>query len=240
MSQNFTELNAMSIDAIHYKIMEIMEKYPIGKALDFPSGWGRLSYWLKEKGYDVTSCDIKGHPDSPIEHVFGDLNDRFPFEDEIFDYAFCIDGPEHAENLYHLFREFYRLLKPKGHLILSIPNYSSIECRFKQFWYGVLEPISTKEDFEKLGDTTGHCHVNRPPYALLRMALEAAKFSIVETTFDQEKKGQRYFYPLYLFIKLVTLIKGEKGAKKYWLRSANQKNVLMGGNTLILVCQKPT
>jgi SAM-dependent methyltransferase len=166
------------------------------------------------------------------------LNDQFPFEDGIFDYAFCIEGPEHAENLYHIFREFYRVLKPNCHLILSIPNYSNIECRFKQFWYGVLEPINTKEDFERLEGRKVCCHVNRPPYALLRMALEAAKFSIVETTFDQEKKSQKYLYPLYLLIKLVTFIKGEKGDKKYWHRSANQKNVLMGGNTLILVCQK--
>ena len=187
---NVPELKAMSIDAIHYKIMDIMKKYPVGKALDFPSGWGRLSYWLKEKGYDVTSCDIQGHPDSPVEHVFGDLNVRFPFENEIFDYAFCIDGPEHAENLYHTFREFNRVLKPNAYLILSIPNYSNIENRFKQFLYGVLEPINTREDFEVLKDTTGHCHVNRPPYALLRMALEAAKFSIVKTTYDQKKKNQ--------------------------------------------------
>jgi len=57
----------------------------------------------------------------------------------------------------------------------------------------VLEPISTKEDFERLEDITGHCDVNRPPYALLRMALEAAKFSIVETTFDKEKKVKDIF-----------------------------------------------
>ena len=132
------DLKANSIDAIHYKIMEIVKKYPVGKALDFPSGWGRLSYWLKEKGFNVVSCDIQDYSDSPIKHVFGDLNNKFPFDDQTFDYAFCIDGPEHSENLYHVFREFYRILKPTGYLILSIPNYSNLESRFKQFWYGVL------------------------------------------------------------------------------------------------------
>ncbi|KAF0154043.1 MAG: type 11 methyltransferase [Syntrophaceae bacterium] len=127
MNQNNTNLIANSIDAIHHKIMVIMEKYPIGKVLDFPSGWGRLSYWLKERGFDVVSCDIQDYPDSPIKHVFGDLNKIFPFDDHTFDYAFCIDGPEHSENLYHIFREFYRVLKPNGHLILSIPNYSNLD-----------------------------------------------------------------------------------------------------------------
>lgn len=238
MNKNIPELKATSIDIIHRRIMEIIDTYPAGKALDFPAGWGRLSYWLREKGYDVTTCDLEGCPDFPIEHVVGDLNGEFPFRDGVFDYAFCIDGPEHAENLYHTFREFYRVLKPGGHLILSLPNYSNIESRFKQLLCGVLEPINTMEDFQRSKVTTGHCHVSRPPYALLRMALEAAGFAIVETTFDQKKKNQKYFYPFYLVIKLFTIIKGERGEKKYWLRSANQKNVLMGGNTLILVCKK--
>jgi hypothetical protein len=38
MNQNFPEPKAWSIDAIHYKIIEIMKKYPVGKVLDFPSG----------------------------------------------------------------------------------------------------------------------------------------------------------------------------------------------------------
>ncbi len=239
MKKDNSNLIANSIDAIHYKIMEIMNEYPIGEALDFPSGWGRLSYWLKEKGFDVVSCDIQDYPDSPVKHVIGDLNKKFPFDDQTFEYAFCIDGPEHSENLYHTFREFYRVVKPNGYFILSIPNYSNLESRIKQFLYGVLEPVNTKEDFLKLeGITTGHCHVNRPPYALLRMALEAAKFDIIETTFDQVKHAQKLLYPLYLLIKLVTVIKGKKGDKKYWLRSSNQKNVLMGGNTLIIICKK--
>ena len=238
MEKNTPEPTALSIDAIHYRLMEIIQDYPVGKVLDFPAGTGRLSGWLKEKGHDVTACDIKIHQYSAVKNMVGDLNNKFPFRDNTFDYAFCIEGPEHAENLYHTFREFFRVLKPNGKFILSIPNYSNIECRLKQLWYGVLEPINTGEDFLKLKDTTGHCHVNRPPYALLRMALEAAQFSIVKTTFDKKKKKQILFYPLYLIIKIVTLIKGEQGEKKYWLKSANHRNVLMGGNTLILICKK--
>lgn len=233
-------LKANSIDAIHYKVMELIKDYSPGKALDFPSGWGRLSFWLKGKGHDVTSCDValEEYTDSPIKHTFANLNEKFPFEDGQFDYAFCIDGPEHAENLYHTFREFHRVIKPGGYLITSIPNYSNLNARFKQFWYGVLEPVNSKEDFKKSKYGTGSMHINRPPYAMLQMALEAADFSIVETTFDKEKKKQKLGYPLYLLIRLITKLKGEKGEKKYRLRSSNQKNVLMGGNTLILICKK--
>jgi len=45
------------------------------------------------------------------------------------------------------------------------------------------------------------------------MALEAAKFDIVQTTFDKEKRLQKYLYPLYWLIKLVTVVKGERGIR---------------------------
>jgi len=233
-------LIAHSIDAIHYKIMELIKGFPPGKVLDFPSGWGRLSFWLKEKGHDVTACDISiaRYADSPIKHVFGNLNERFPFEDNLYDYAFCIDGPEHAENLYHTFREFYRVLKPGGYLILSIPNYSNLNARVRQLWYGVVEPVSSKEDFRNSKWGTGEMHINRPSFPMLQMALEAAEFSITEVTYDKEKFKQKLGYPIYLLIQLFTVLRGKIGEKKYRLKSSNQKNVLLGGNTLILICRK--
>ncbi len=118
------EVHANSIDAIHYKILEVIKDFPIGTVLDFPSGHGRLSHWLSNRGYNVTSCDIavEDYTDSPVQHVYADLNKEFPFEDNKFDYCFCVDGPEHSENLYHVFREFYRVIKQGGLFIVSMPN----------------------------------------------------------------------------------------------------------------------
>ena len=220
--------------------MEIIEDYPKGKALDFPAGWGRLSYWLQQKGHDVVACDVapEKYTDSPIHLTKADLTKKFPFDDNTFDYAFCIDGPEHSENIYHTFREFHRVLKHDGILITSIPNFSNIESRFKQFWYGVLEPINSYEDFQRCYPVTGHMHVNRPSYALLKMAIEGSGLKVTAVNYDKEKQAQKYFYPLYLLIRMITYLKGDKGQKKYWLRDSNSKNVLMGGNTLIIVSKK--
>jgi SAM-dependent methyltransferase len=234
------ELQANSINEIHYKVMEIIKDYPKGKALDFPSGYGRLSCWLQKKGHHVISCDIspESYKNDIIHHSQADMNKEFPFDNNTFDYAFCIEGPEHSENLYHTFREFFRVLKPNGTFISSIPNYSNIESRFKQFLYGVLEPVATKEDFEKAAKGTGCFHINRPSYAMLKMALEAAGFKVSGVFYDKGKTCQIFFYPLYLLIKLVTLLKGKRGNKKYWLKDSNSRNVLMGGNTLIVVSKK--
>jgi SAM-dependent methyltransferase len=239
MSQEI-ELQANSIDEIHYKIMEIIRDYPPGQVLDFPSGFGRLSYWLQQKGHNVVACDIASdsYPNSPIIHTQADLNKEFPFENDTFDYAFCIDGPEHAENLYHTFREFFRVLKWNGTFIISMPNHSNIESRFKHLLYGVCEPITNKEAFNKSSIGTGAFHINRPSYALLRMSLEAAGFSIIDVTYDKDKTNQKFFIPIYILIKLITTIAGYKGNQKYWLKDANSKNVLMGGNTIIIISRK--
>lgn len=239
---NSCEVRANSIDAIHYKILKLIKDFPVGTVLDFPSGHGRLSHWLSQKGYKVTSCDIAvdDYRDSPVQHVYADLNKEFPFEDDKFDYCFCVDGPEHAENLYHSFREFHRVLKPNGIFVVSIPNLANIECRVKYLWYGVLEPVTTGEQFRNSKYGPGVFHINRPSYAMLRMALEAANFQVVDITYDTEKKQQRWYLPLYYLIRLITKLKSEKGDKKYWLKESNSKNVLLGGNTLIVVCRKHT
>lgn len=70
------------------------------------------------------------------------------------------------------------------------------------------------------------------------MALEAAGFSVKSVTFDAEKKGQKLLMPLYYLIKLITLVKGDKGQEKYWLKDNNHRNVCMGGNSIIMISQK--
>ena len=238
--QDTRQFVSMSLDETHYKVMELVSSFTKGKAIDFPAGSGRLSWWLHEKGFEIIAGDSLPenfqNPEIPI--VQADLDKKFPFDENFFDYAFCIDGPEHVENLYHTFREFARILKPDGKMIISYPNYSNIECRLRTIFYGVLEPVEPREGVETLRKKgiTNNNHINRVPYALLRMALEYAGFKIEKITSEKTKRDQLFLLPLFLLIKLFTKIKGKKGITKYWLHESNCYNVLMGGNDLILVC----
>src|SRR5208337_695834 len=126
-------------------------------------------------------------------------------------------------------------LKADGILIISMPNQSHIEARLKYLLNGVYESVITKEQFNKSTIGPGKFHINGPSYALLRMAMEAAGFTIIDHTYDKYKRKQVFFYPLYLLIKLINIFAGDKHNKKYCLKDANSKNVLMGGNTLILI-----
>jgi 2-polyprenyl-3-methyl-5-hydroxy-6-metoxy-1,4-benzoquinol methylase len=230
------EFQLGSLNEIHFKIMEMMKNKPKGKGLDFPAGTGRLSWMLHNEGFDVTAADIGidlfRNPEIPIFKA--DMDSRFPFDDGSFDYAFCIDGPEHTENMYHSSREFSRVLKKGGSFTLSYPNYSNIESRLRNIFYGVLEPVESY--VEKGGKNNGH--INRPVYALLKMALEYAGLEIETITSEKIKYNQLLLVPIAAIISIFTLIKGEKGRKKYWLNESNSWKILMGGNGLIITARK--
>jgi SAM-dependent methyltransferase len=241
MSENEKSLQerqfpSRSLDEIHYRVIKLMESYPSGHALDLPAGTGRLSWWLYQRNFVVTAGDIDTgqfrNPEIPIIQM--DLNKTLPLDEDSFDYAFCIEGPEHVENLYHTFREFARVLKHGGKLIVSYPNYSNIESRLRNIFYGILEPVEPPGATEIEGKAHPG-HINRPPYALLRMAMEYAGFHIEKITREKFKWNQFFLFPIFVLIQLFTILKGDKGDAKYWLRGSNSYDVLMGGNSLIVI-----
>jgi len=230
------EFQIASLKEIHFKILEVMKNRKRGKVLDFPAGTGRLSWMLHNEGFPVTAADIDTSCfNNPEISIFkGDMDRKFPFDNESFDYAFCIDGPEHAENMYHTFREFSRVLKTDGLFTMSYPNYSNIESRLRNIFYGVLEPVEPY--MEK--DAKNNKHINRPCFALLKMALQYAGLEIETITSEKIKYNQLFLAPVALIISIFTMIKGEKGRKKYWLNESNAWKILMGGNGLIITARK--
>jgi 2-polyprenyl-3-methyl-5-hydroxy-6-metoxy-1,4-benzoquinol methylase len=231
------EFELWSLQEIHFIVSEKMKKVDKNaKVLDFPSGPGRLSWMLHNEGFKVTAADIGPenfrNPEIPIFKA--DLDSRFPFDDGLFDYCFCIDGPEHSENIYHTFREFSRMLKLGGILTFSIPNHSNIESRLRQVFYAVLEPV---EPFKDSG-TKNNGHLSRPSFPLLKMALQHAGLEIVHIQSEKVKYNQLWLSPIALIINVATKLKGKKAEKKYWLNESNSFKILLGGNGIIVTCKK--
>lgn len=225
---------------IHPAISIILKDMPRGSLLDFPAGSGSLAWRLQSEGFEVTAADVvpEAFKNPEIEIVQGDLNGIFPFESNRFDYACFVEGPEHVENVFQCLREFARILKPGGTLVVSLPNYSNLQNRIKQFLNGVIEPVVSYESLKS--DYIGNefmIHINRLPYPMMRMALEFAGFKVESVHQDRPKKKQRLLWPLAWAIQMLTALRGEKAQKKYWMKDNNATEVLMGGNTLILVAR---
>jgi len=227
---------------IHVKIAELLEPMPRGKVLDLPTGSGALAYRLHKAGFDVVGCDIMPEnfvPTDVLQVVPGDLRQRFPFDAQTFDLACFIEGPEHAENPYHAFREFARVLKVGGRLILSIPNYANIEQRLKFVMHGCSERAVSGERFERdFGGNPAMLHVSPLTYTELRFFLEANGFEIRRIEKDKFKPKQLLLWPLAALIQLAGRLAGQRGREKYFSDQANSNAVLLGGNTLILIAER--
>lgn len=231
-----------SRDAIHGVVARLLRDEPRGRLLDMPAGSGALSYALQHEGFEVTACDIHPEnfePSEEIPVVNGDLSERFPFDDAAFDVATFIDGPEHVANPFAAFREFGRVVRPGGLLVVTIPNYSNLESRLKLLMYGTVEKVVSqarlRDDF---GGDPAMLHISPLGYAQLRFFLEASGFRIERIDRDSPKPKQWFLLPVAAVVWLVSALRGTRGREKYWLDGANSPAVLMGGNTLVLLARR--
>ena len=102
-----------------------------GRILEFGAGTGNFARRLiaEQVVPEMTCADILPRPDDlprGIEWIRADLNDPLASPDAAFDTIVCIEVIEHLENPRAAFREFHRLLRTGGNLILTTPNQESV------------------------------------------------------------------------------------------------------------------
>ena len=76
-------------------IKEIIQKYPIKKALDIPSGEGPLTQFLVDElklNVIASDIDIKKWKFDKILVVQADMGSALPFPNESFDFVICLEG----------------------------------------------------------------------------------------------------------------------------------------------------
>jgi len=225
----------------HDKVVEMMQKELRGKVLDVPCGTGVLAGRLRRMGFEVSCCDINPSyfsvPDLTLE--VGDLNRSLPYGDQSFDYLICLDGIEHTENPFNAVREFQRLLKRGGKLFISLPNYLNIERRVRFLLTGTFSKIPSHKTVQEIwkGDLS-MVHLNPLGYPLLKFILEHAGFHILQLEKDREKRKMRWLLPLVWLIRLGGKFASKKRREAYRTDETLADEIIMGGNTLILVGEK--
>lgn len=196
------------------KVLSILQTMPPGKLLDAPAGEGALSQRLRET-HDVVPVDIDENyfklTGLPFKKV--DLNQLLPFDDSSFDYVVSIEGIEHFENPFLCIREFSRLLKKDGSLILTTPNIMSVKSRTRFFFYSYhdfFRFIRPGNDFRHNLPEYEHEHINPMTFMELRHAMQKAGLIIVEIFTNRFVKAKRWsvFYPI--IKRLVISLTGKK------------------------------
>ncbi len=103
--------------------------------LDIPAGSGYSTSILKEMNAQVEAYDL--FPDffkvDGMECRYADLTKELPIENGYADYILCQEGIEHLSDQYFLLKEFNRVLKPKGKLLITTPNASKLRNRISNF-----------------------------------------------------------------------------------------------------------
>ena len=229
--------------AIHDTVVGILEKLPSGALLDVPAGEGALGARLIAAGFRVSFCDL--YPEifrlNDVEIRRGDLNDKLPFDDRSFDYVTCLEGLEHIENPQQAMREFSRVMRPGGHLIVSVPNILNIEERLKWLVYGYtshFKPI-TREGRARLRAEHDNreeiaAHVNPIGYSELRYILEKYGFEIANVHRDKAKANAWLYWPIVALIRLIARLTQATKQEERWTKELVSDEILLGGNTLIV------
>ena len=102
-----------------------------GQVLEFGAGTGSLVGLLRTWGFrgELTGADILSKPESmgsEVRWIEGDLNEPLPIASASFDCIISTEVIEHLENPHAVFREFRRLLRPRGALLLTTTNQESL------------------------------------------------------------------------------------------------------------------
>jgi 2-polyprenyl-3-methyl-5-hydroxy-6-metoxy-1,4-benzoquinol methylase len=99
--------------------------------LEFGAGTGSIVKMLRAAGFSgrIIAADMLPQPDDIngcASWIEADLNGPLPLEDRTVDAVISTEVVEHLENPRAVFREFGRLLRPGGSLLLTTPNQQSI------------------------------------------------------------------------------------------------------------------
>ena len=238
---------AMAREGVHETVEALLRSRPRGAVLDVPAGYGGLASRLHALGFQVSACDL--YPElfelKEIDIRPGNLDTRLPYEDGAFDDIVCIEGLEHIENPSNAIREFSRLIKSGGTLVISIPNIMNIEERLKWLFAGYtshFKPLSApvREAIEREhGDILeAALHIRPIGYSEIRFLLETNGFELERACRDARKTNAWLFLPLVWLIRLASKLEPAARRRERWTDELNSDEVLLGGNTLILQARK--
>ncbi len=228
---------------LHDIVIDVLKTRGPGRVLDLPSGPGYLLKDLRGFGFEGVAGEIdeKLHVFSELEYRKINMVERFDLSSESFDYVVSIEGIEHIENHFAFLREVRRVLRPGGTFVLTTPNVSSIESRWKFFCSGFHQlaekpiPLDTENIYFE--------HINPIPFHQLFFACEKAGLRIRELKTRRFRKGSRFLYYLfYPFIKWAIYSACFLREKNPARRQANErlygflksKENLFGSHTIIV------
>ena len=154
-------------------VMNFLELKKDTKILDIGCWVWRYIPLIIKKTKHLTSSDLSQEmlniiksKYSTIQCIQSDMTKKIPFNNGIFDKVVCTQAIKHIKNIGKMFKEIYRILKPKGEFVFTVIHP---EADWK--WYQLK-----KKNTINIDDS---CYITRHTLSQLFEAIEVAKCTIV-------------------------------------------------------------
>ncbi|HLC86292.1 MAG TPA: class I SAM-dependent methyltransferase [Candidatus Nanoarchaeia archaeon] len=157
------------------------------KLLDIGCFTGYLIKKLKQKnnevyGVDISQKAVDAARKKGLNCFQGDVDKGLEFKDKNFDTIVMGEIIEHIFDTDKVVREIKRMLKDKGHLVITTPNIASLNRRIRLLLgKNPYIDIGTLNDNNK---TTASGHIRYFTFDTLKILLERNGFKVVEKTSD--------------------------------------------------------
>lgn len=202
------------------------ERFKNKIVIDFPAGNGVTSRILKEIGAIPIAMDLfpEYFENDGIKCTRANIKNGLPIEKKTVDALICQEGVEHFSDQYEALKEFNRVIKNKGVLLITTPNYSNIQSRLSYFlseserFNSILPPNELDSIWMSKQEITNEIyfgHVFLIGMQKLRVLAKLSGFKIKKYHFTRIKNTSLFFFPFfYPFIILSNWISYKKNLKK--------------------------
>jgi SAM-dependent methyltransferase len=230
--------NPKSIKYYVRQYLESIEPELKGKiVVDMPAGNGATSEILLKLGATPLPFDLFPEYfmlESP-QCVRADVMDKMPVADEAADMIICQEGIEHFSDQLKALKEFNRILKPGGTLIITTPSYSHLSAKLSYMLFeseaSKLMPPNEIDDIwmsdKSITSEIYYGHIFLVGLQKLRVLGKLSGFSIDAIKYVRLSKGSLFLfpfvYPLILLRSYLTYFSNMK--KKNDVSTENKKRV---------------
>ncbi len=196
------------------------------KVIDFPAGNGITTRILKEIGANPIPMDL--FPEyfeiDGVECLRANIIDGLPAENKTVDALICQEGIEHFSDQFGAFKEFNRVLKSGGILLITTPNYSSLRSKLSYLlseserFNSIMPPNELDSIWMLKQDSNNEIyfgHIFLIGIQKLRALAKLSGFKIKKYHFTRIKTTSLFLFPIfYPFILLSNFINYKKNMAK--------------------------
>ena len=196
--------------------------------VDFPAGNGVTSRIITEIGAVPKPFDL--FPEyfqvDGIECKRAEIAKGIPLENVCTDAIICQEGIEHFPDQIQAFKEFNRILKPKGTLLITTPNYSNLRAKISYLlteserFHSIMPPNELDSIWmnnQEISNEIYYGHIFLTGIQKLRVMAKLSGFRINKIYATKTKTTSLFFYvqifPLLYFSNLITYYKNIKKNK---------------------------